>query len=63
MQVEKRKSFAERLAPLRKSRRLSKGRLPEVGSPTDFKHVVHIGTDSHHVDTESIPTAVSCIPG
>jgi len=54
MEQQKDKSFADRIVPLRKSRRHSK-RIPEVGSPTDFKHLLHIGTDSHHVDITNVP--------
>jgi len=54
MEDEKKLSFADRVVPMRKSRRHSK-RIPEVGSPTDFKHLLHIGTDSHHVDISNVP--------
>lgn len=54
MEDQKDKSFTDRVVPLRKSRRHSK-RIPQVGSPTDFKHLLHIGTDSHHVDITNVP--------
>ena len=57
MEDEKKLSFADRVVPMRKSRRHSK-RIPEVGSPTDFKHLLHIGTDSHHVDISNVPPQV-----
>lgn len=50
-------SFADRIGTIRKSRRQSK-RIPQVGSPTDFKHLLHIGTDSHHVDITNVPAQV-----
>lgn len=57
MEDQKDKSFTDRVVPLRKSRRHSK-RIPQVGSPTDFKHLLHIGTDSHHVDITNVPPQV-----
>lgn len=57
MEEQKDKTFTERIVPLRKSRRHSK-RIPQVSSPTDFKHLLHIGTDSHHVDITNVPPQV-----
>jgi len=51
MDRRKVKSFAEKISPLKKSHKVAS----EIGSPTNFKHVVHIGTDSSHADVAEVP--------
>ena len=57
MEEQKSKPFAVRSIPLRKSK-MSKSRMPEVSSPTDFRHILHVGSDSHHIDVSSVPAEV-----
>ena len=57
MEEQKSKSFAVRSIPLRKSK-MSKSRMPTVSSPTDFRHILHVGSDSHHIDISSVPPEV-----
>jgi len=54
MDSRKVKIFAEKISPLKKSHKVAS----EIGSPTNFKHVVHIGTDSSHADVAEVPKKV-----
>lgn len=51
MDSRKVKSFAEKISPLKKAHKVAS----DIGSPTNFKHVVHIGTDSSHADVSEVP--------
>ena len=55
MDSRKVKSFAEKISPLKKAHKVAS----DIGSPTNFKHVVHIGTDSSHADVSEVPKKVS----
>ena len=55
MDPQKVKNLAERVVPIRKSTRKT---AKKIGSPTDFKHLLHIGSDAHHVDISSVPKEV-----
>ena len=55
MDSRKVKSFAEKISPLKKAHKVAS----DIGSPTNFKHVVHIGTDSSHADVSEVPKKVN----